>query len=150
VRLASAAVLLALLAGCGGGKEPDAVTEAYGIWKRRNFILGQTFSGGATLDGTIYITLGVHRGDKGDWVELAVNGNTIARTTESNKQPSESVEELVVKYDVRLRPGPNWIRFFSSAARLGWEFQVDSNYGTNFEFTPKDKQEYDMVQRKNE
>jgi hypothetical protein len=134
-----AALFLIVLGGCSE-KSTDPVEEAYGPWKRRNFILGQTFSGGATLDGTVHIDASRDGGSSPtEWIEVAVNGNSLGRTSGNN-----------VNLNVRLRPGANWIRFFSSASRLGWEFQGDSNYGTHFEFTPKDKFDFDMAQRKDE
>ena len=137
----AAVAALALLAGCGKA-EPETPGEphGYGAWKYRNFILGQTFSGGATLDGTVDIDASRDAGNPAsDWTEVAINGNSLGRTSGPR-----------VSLQVRLRPGPNWVRFFSSAARLGWEFQVDATHGTRVEFTPKDKQEFDMVQRKDE
>lgn len=136
-----AAALLAILAGCGKAP-PEAPGEppGYGAFKYRNFILGQTFSGGATLDGTVDIDASRDAGGPSDWIEVAINGNTLGRTSGSNR----------VSLQVRLRPGANWIRFFSSASRLGWEFQVDARQGTRFEFTPKDKLEFDMTQQKDE
>jgi hypothetical protein len=117
----------------------------------RNFILAQGFSGGATLDGrvTIFYT-GRHRGDKGDWLEVAINGTTAGRYVEGKKQPMEATEVVGVIHQVRLRPGPNWIRFFSSASRLGWEFQVDTRFGTRFTFQPKGTVDWDMIQEKDE
>jgi len=136
-----AVVLLALLAACGK-KETAAVDEAYNAFKYRNFILGQTMSGGATLEGSIDIDGSRDGGAEGDWIELAINGNTLLRLAgaASNR----------VSMPIRLRPGPNWVRFFSSKSRLGWEFEVDARIGTRLEFTPKDAQGFDMVQRKDE
>jgi len=144
-----AAMLLAALAGCGAPSDPEN-PPGYEAWQTRNFILGQGFSGGATLDGLVMIHAGAHRGDKGDWIELAVNGTTVARTVEGRNQPMEATEVLVIRYPVRFRAGPNWIRFFSSAARQGWEFQVDTRFGTRFAFTPKDKSAWEMIQTKDE
>jgi hypothetical protein len=138
VRFAAAA-LLVLLAACGK-KDSSAVDEAYQPWKQRNFILSQTFSGGATLDGSIEIDASRDGGGPGDWIEVAVNGNTLGRTSGSPR----------VSHSLKFRPGPNWIRFFSSASRLGWEFNVDARQGTRFEFTPKDKLEWTMTQVKDE
>lgn len=135
-----AVVALSFLAACGK-KEPDAPGEphGYGAWKYRNFILGQGFSGGGNIDGTVDIDGSRDAGGPSDWIEVALNGNSLGRTSGSR-----------VVHQVRFRPGSNWIRFFSSAARLGWEFNVDVRQGTRFEFAPKDKFDFDIVQRKDE
>lgn len=140
-RASSAAVFLAILAGCGKpADEAPGDTPGYGAWKYRNFILGQTFSGGGSLDGSIDIDASRDAGGPADWIEVAVNGNTLGRTSGSTR----------VAHDYRFRPGPNWIRFFSSRSRLGWEFDVDARSGARFTFRPKDKTDWDLVQQKDE
>jgi len=138
--------LLAILAGCGKAP-PEAPGDpyGYGAFKARNFILGQTFSGGGKLDGTISVDPSRDGGGKGDWIEVALNGNTIGR-----RDTAPGSGGSLVSYDVKLREGPNWIRFLSSASRLGWEFQVDCRSGTRFTFRPKDKIDWDMEQLKDE
>ena len=135
-----AALFLILLAGCGK-KQPEAAGDppGYGAFKYRNFILGQTMSGGASLDGTIDIDASRDAGGAADWIEVAVNGNTIGRTTGPR-----------VSHQVRFRTGPNKICFFSTAAIRYWEFDMDARLGTRVEITPKDPKEYDIVQRKDE
>jgi len=138
VRTAVAA--LAILVAACGRKDPSAVDEAYQPWQQRNFILSQTFSGGATLDGSIDIDASRDAGGANDWIEVVVNGNSLGRSTGAPR----------VSHTLKFRPGPNWIRFFSSASRLGWEFQIDARQGTRFEFAPKDKVEWTMIQVKDE
>ena len=137
----SAAVLLLLLASCGQ-KESSAVDAAYQPWKQRNFILSQTFSGGATLEGSITVNLSRDACVKDDWFEAFVNGREEERTTDPNCAQ--------FTFETKFRPGPNWIILFSSASKMGWEFNVDARQGTRFEFTPKDKQEWTMNQVKDE
>ena len=134
------ALLLALLAGCGK-KEPESPGDppGYGAFKYRNFILGQTMSGGASLDGSVDIDGSRDAGGASDWIEVAVNGNTIGRTTGSR-----------VSHPVRFRPGPNKVLFFSTAAIRYWEFDVDARLGTRVELTPKEPKEYDIVVRKDD
>ena len=133
-----AGILLVLLAGCEKPSS-NAQQEAYGPWVYRNTILSTTFSGGATLDGSVDIDGSRDAGGPSDWFEVAVNGTSLGKTSGPR-----------VSHQIRLRPGPNWIRFFSSGAKLGWEFNVDARQGTRFEFAPKDKLEYDVIQIKNE
>jgi len=142
----TAVVLLLLAAACGKDPDPEpdpANPPGYGTWKYRNFILGQTFSGGGKLPGTIDIDPGLHAGGPIDWIEVAFNGNTLGR------HPTGSGSTRI-RHEVQFRPGANWIRFFSSASRLGWEFQIDTHSGTRFSFTPKDKVDWDMDQQKDE
>jgi len=136
-----AAALLLVLASCGQ-KESSGVDEAYQPWKQRNFILSQTFSGGATLEGSITVDLSRDACKKDDWFEAFVNGRQEHRTTSPN--------EARFTYETKFRPGPNWIILFSSASKRGWEFNVDARQGTRFEFTPKDKLEWTMSQVKDE
>lgn len=141
----AAAVVLAVLAGCGKPPALDgpANPPGYESWQRRNFIISQTFSGGGKLSGSIDIDPGLHAGGPDDWIEVNVNGNKLGR----HPTGSGSVR---IRHEVQLRPGANWIRFFSSASRLGWEFQIDTHSGTRISFTPKDKVEWDMSQEKDE
>ena len=136
------ALLLAALAACGKPAETEN-PAGYEAWQTRNFILSQGFSGGGMLDGTI--TIGTERdsGKAGDWIEVALNGTTLDRA-------ATGTGAAQIGYDVQLRPGANWIRFFSSASRQGWEFQVDTRSGTRFAFTPKDKVDWNMTQEKDE
>jgi len=138
-----AALLLALVASCG--KPPElsgpANPPGYETWQRRNFIISQTFSGGGRLPGSIDIDPGLHTGGPDDWMEVNVNGNKLGRHPGATGR---------IHHELPLRPGANWIRFFSSASRLGWEFQIDTHDGTRFYFTPKDKVEWDMSQQKDE
>ena len=133
------AALVLLLASCSK-KESSALDSAYGSWTYRNTILGVTFSGGATMDGSIDIDGSRDAGGASDWFEVALNGNSMGRVSNTSR----------ISLNARFRPGANWIRFFSSAARQGWEYQVDTRQGTRFEFSPKDKIEYEYVQRKDE
>jgi hypothetical protein len=137
VRLAAAAVVI-LLGACGK-KESTALDVAYGAWTYRNTILGATMSGGSTLDGSIDIDASRDAGGASDWFEIALNGNALGRITGSR-----------VSLNARFRPGANWIRFFSSAACQGWEYQVDARSGTRFAFTPKGKMDYEWSQTKDE
>ncbi|HEU4339595.1 MAG TPA: hypothetical protein VFS19_05965, partial [Planctomycetota bacterium] len=113
MRLASAAALL-LLAGCGKKDETKAVDEAYNSFKYRNFILGQTFPGGRTLGGTINLDASREGGGAQDWIEIAVNGDVLGRTTGAHQ----------VSQQVNFRPGPNKVSFFISSVRRFWDYDV--------------------------
>ena len=137
MRALAAAVLI--LASCSP-KESTSLDEAYGPWKARNFILGQTFSGGATLQGSVSVDQSRDVKEPSDWFEISING----------RPPSRSTGVSSVNLGESFRPGPNWIRLFSSHSRMGWEFNVDTRSGTRFAFTPKDKLEWEMTQTKDE
>ena len=135
-----AASLLLFLLGCGKKDAADPVAEAYNSFKYRNTILGQTFPGGRTLDGSIDLDASRDAGGAEDWIEVAINGDIQGRSTGSKQ----------VSLQVKFRPGPNKVSFFISAARRYWELDMDARLGTRTEFTPTEGAAYAITQRKDE
>ena len=123
---------LLLLAGCGSKTETKAVDEAYNSFKYRNFILGSTFGGGRTLDGTIELDASREGGGAEDWIEVAINGDVLGRTTGARQ----------VSLQVKFRPGPNKVAFFISSVRRFWDYDVSARADTRVAITPKDTAEW--------
>lgn len=137
------APLLILLAAC---EEPATPPSAnYQDWKSKNFAISQTQGANpATESVTIVIDVAGHAKSKGDWIEVAVNGHSLAKTpvwSDPGKPP------IIARYEAKLAPNNlNFVRFFSSGADHGWGFNPDPRAGRNILLKPDGHGGFEMVQ----
>ena len=130
-------ILTFLSAGCGKKEEASTgvETEEYRAWKGSQAIRQMAAAGpSGTMTGTVLVNFPQARSKSArDFIELCHNGQVVQHTAFIPKGGGQMGPFGV---HLTLRAGTNWLDLWDSTTNKNYRFQINTQEGTDFVFTP--------------